>query len=36
MKAFGTNNVVDEEIDGGENEKIKVSVLYPNDPKARL
>src|SRR5262249_1326547 len=36
VKAFGSNNVVDEEIDGANNEKIKASVLYPNDPKARL
>jgi hypothetical protein len=36
VKAFGANNVVDEEIDGANNEKIKASVLYPNDPKARL
>jgi hypothetical protein len=36
VKAFGANNVVDEEIDSGASEKIKASVLYPNDPKARL
>ena len=36
VKAFGANNVVDQEIDGAENEKMKASVLYPNDPKARL
>ena len=36
VKAFGANNVVDEEIDGAESDKIKASVLYPNEPKARL
>ena len=34
-KAFGSN-VVYQEIDGAEGEKIKASVVYPNDPKARL
>ena len=36
VKAFGKNNVVSQEIDGAEREKIKASVLYPDDPKARL
>ncbi len=36
VKAFGNNNVVDQDIDGAEGQKIKASVLHPNDPKARL
>jgi hypothetical protein len=36
VKAFGNNNVVYQEIDGAQDKKIKASVLYPNDPKARL
>ena len=36
VKAFGNDNVVYADIDGAEGEKIKASVLYPNDPKARL
>jgi hypothetical protein len=36
VKAFGNNNVVDQDIGGTEGEKIKASVLYPSDPKARL
>jgi hypothetical protein len=36
VKAFGSKNVVDQEIDGVEGQKIKASVLYPDDPKARL
>src|SRR6476661_4679120 len=36
VKAFGSKNVVDQEIDGVEGQKSKASVLYPDDPKARL
>jgi hypothetical protein len=36
VKAFGSNNVVYQDIDGAEGEKIKASVLYPNDAKAKL
>ncbi len=36
VKAFGGKNVVYRDIDGPEGKKIKGSVLYPNDPKARL
>ena len=36
VKAFGNNNVVYQDIDGAGGEKIKASVLYPDDPKARL
>jgi hypothetical protein len=36
VKAFGSNNVVHQDIDGAEGQKIKASVLYPNDPKAKL
>ena len=36
VKAFGNKNVVEQEIDGAEGQKIKASVLYPDDPKARL
>jgi hypothetical protein len=36
VKAFGNKNVVEQEIDGVEGQKIKASVLYPDDPKARL
>ena len=36
VKAFGSKNVVEQEIDGAEGQKIKASVLYPDDPKARL
>ena len=36
VKAFGADNVVYTDVDGAEGEKIKASVLYPNDPKARL
>src|SRR3954468_16436933 len=36
VKAFGSKNVVDQEIDGVEGQKIKASVLYPDDPKVRL
>jgi hypothetical protein len=36
VKAFGAGNVVDEEIDGAEIKKMMASVLYPNEPKARL
>jgi hypothetical protein len=36
VKAFGSNNVVYEDIDGAEGEKIKTSVLYPKDAKAKL
>jgi hypothetical protein len=35
-KAFGSSNVVYQDIDGAEGEKIKASVLYGHDPKARL
>lgn len=36
VKAFGNTNVVYQEVDGGQDKKIKASVLYPDDPKARL
>src|SRR4029077_17801724 len=36
VKAFGSKNVVDQEIEGVEGHKIKASVVYPDDPKARL
>jgi hypothetical protein len=36
VKAFGSDNVVDQEIDGTQGGKIKATVLYPDDPKARL
>jgi hypothetical protein len=36
VKAFGGGNVVYRDIDGAEGEKIKASVLYPNDAKAKL
>jgi hypothetical protein len=35
-KAFGNNQVVYQEVDGAQDKKIKASVLYPDDPKARL
>lgn len=35
-KAFGTDNVIDQEIDSAGGKKIKASVLYPDHPKARL
>jgi len=36
VKAFGSGNVAYQDIDGAEGEKIKASVLYPNDSKAKL
>jgi hypothetical protein len=36
VKAFGNGNVVYQDIDGAEGEKIKASVLFPNDAKAKL
>jgi hypothetical protein len=36
VKAFGNGNVVYQDIDGAEGEKIKASVLYPSDAKAKL
>ena len=36
VKAFRSNNVVYREVDGAAGQKIKASVLYPDDPKARL
>jgi hypothetical protein len=36
VKAFGNNNVVYRDIDGVEGQKIKASVIYPNDPKTKL
>jgi hypothetical protein len=36
VKAFGSNNVAYQEIAGAQDKKIKASVLYPDDPKARL
>lgn len=36
VKAFGSSNVVYRDVDGAEGEKIKASVLYPNDAKAKL
>lgn len=36
VKAFGDRNVAYQDIDGAEGEKIKASVLYPNDAKAKL
>jgi hypothetical protein len=36
VRAFGSGNVVYQDIDGAEGERIKASVLYPNDAKAKL
>src|SRR5262245_26786587 len=36
VKAFGNANVVYQDIDGAEGEKVKATVLYPNDAKAKL
>jgi hypothetical protein len=36
VKAFGNPNVAYQEIGDGQDKKIKASVLYPDDPKARL
>jgi hypothetical protein len=36
VKAFASDNVVYQDIDGAEGEKIKATIVYPNDPKARL
>ena len=36
VQAFGSGNVVHQDIDGAEGEKVKASVLYPNDAKAKL
>jgi hypothetical protein len=36
VKAFGSGNVVYQDIDGAEGEKIKASVLYPKDAKTKL
>jgi hypothetical protein len=36
VKAFGNNNVAYQAIGDGQDKRIKASVLYPNDPKARL
>jgi hypothetical protein len=36
VQAFGNGNVVHQDIDGAEGEKVKASVLYPNDAKAKL
>src|SRR5262249_8701373 len=36
VKAFGHNNVTYQEIGDAQDKRIKASVLYPNDPKARL
>ena len=33
VKAFGSKNVVEQEIDGAEGQKIKASVLYPTTPR---
>jgi hypothetical protein len=36
VKAFGGDNVVEEEIPGAEGEPLKASVIFPKDPKGRL
>jgi len=36
VKAFGNNNVAYQEIAGVQDKKIKASILFPADPKARL
>jgi hypothetical protein len=36
VQAFGADNVLEQEIESVEGEKMKASVLYPGDPKARL
>jgi hypothetical protein len=36
VKAFGSDNVVYREVEGVDGKPIKASVVYPNDPKARL
>jgi hypothetical protein len=36
VKAFGSSNVVDRDVEGVDGQPIKASVVYPNDPKSRL
>jgi hypothetical protein len=36
VKAFGSNNVVYRDVEGVDGQPIKASVVYPNDPKAKL
>jgi hypothetical protein len=36
VKAFGSSNVVYRDVEGVDGKLIKASVVYPNDPKARL
>jgi hypothetical protein len=36
VKAFGSSNVVYRDVEGVDGEPIKASVVYPNDPKAKL
>lgn len=36
VKAFGSNNVIYQDMEGVEGEKFKASVLYPGDPKTKL
>jgi len=36
VKAFGSSNVVYRDVEGPEAQPIKASVVYPNDPKAKL
>jgi hypothetical protein len=36
VKAFGGNNVVDRDVEGVDGQPIKASVVYPNDPKAKI
>ena len=36
VKAFGSDNVVYRDVEGVEGQPIKASVVYPNDPKAKL
>jgi hypothetical protein len=36
VKAFGAANVVDQDANGAEGEVLKATVLFPNDPKARI
>jgi hypothetical protein len=36
VKAFGSSNVVYRDVEGVDVQPIKASVVYPNDPKAKL
>jgi hypothetical protein len=36
VKTFGSSNVVYRDVEGPEAQPVKASVVYPNDPKAKL